>query len=103
MPELSKEEKKELLQLARDSIVNKLEGKEFNPQTQNSKFLENRGVFVSLHKDEELRGCIGFIDPITNIWQAVIENAQAAAFDDPRFLPVQKKELDDIKIEIGVE
>ncbi len=95
-------EKIELLQLARKSIEAKLEGTDFNPQTDNKKFLEHRGVFVTLHKNEELRGCIGYIEAITSLWEAVKQNALAAAFDDPRFLPLQNDELKDIKIEISV-
>jgi len=102
MKDFTIEEKKELLDLARQVIWEKLEGKEFKKETKNEKFLEKRGVFVSLHKNSELRGCIGYIEPVTTIWDAVQGNAFAAAFDDPRFLPVQKDEFNDLEIEISI-
>jgi len=99
---LSSDEKNQLLTLARNAITAKLQGKEIKTLTDNSKFSEKRGVFVSLHKNGDLRGCIGYIEPICDVWRAVIENAKAAAFEDPRFLPLQENEIDDIKIEISV-
>ncbi|NMB47839.1 AmmeMemoRadiSam system protein B [Candidatus Kuenenbacteria bacterium] len=65
-------------------------------------FSEKRGVFVTLRKDEELRGCIGLIEPIKELGEAIVEMAEAAAFEDPRFLSLEKYELNDIKIEISV-
>ena len=55
------------------------------------------GVFVSLHKGGELRGCIGTISPTTNsIAEEIIMNAVSAAVRDPRFSPVRSEELPDI-------
>ncbi len=65
-------------------------------------FSEKRGVFVTLRKGEELRGCIGLIEPIEKLGEAIMEMAEAAAFDDPRFLSLEKSELQDITIEISV-
>lgn len=65
-------------------------------------FSEKRGVFVTLRKDEELRGCIGLIEPIKKLSEGIVEMAEAAAFEDPRFLSLEKYELNDIKIEISV-
>ena len=66
------------------------------------KFNENRGVFVTLHKNGMLRGCIGYIKPIQKLQQAVINNAVNAAVKDGRFPKVSLKEMDDIDIEISV-
>jgi AmmeMemoRadiSam system protein A len=63
---------------------------------------EKRGVFVTLTKNGELRGCIGFIQPLKSIYDSVKENALNAAFHDPRFKPLQKEELKDLKIEISI-
>ncbi len=65
-------------------------------------FNEKRGVFVTLKKNEELRGCIGYPLPVKELLDAVIDNAQAAAFNDPRFPPLQPEELDQVLIEISV-
>ena len=52
-----------------------------------AKFLEPRGVFVTLTKGGDLRGCIGFIEPVAPLGQAVIRTAIYAATEDPRFRP----------------
>ena len=64
--------------------------------------LEKRGTFVSLHKNGELRGCIGHIEPVQEIYKDVIDNALAATFEDTRFLPLEAEELPEIEIEISV-
>lgn len=61
------------------------------------------GAFVSLHKDGELRGCIGTIAPTTdNIAQEIIQNAISACSRDPRFSPVTVDELDDIEYSVDI-
>lgn len=63
------------------------------------------GVFVSLHKKDsnELRGCIGtFLPTKKNIAEEIINNAISAATDDPRFYPVQAKELNNLNISVDV-
>ncbi len=66
------------------------------------KYLEKFGLFISLRKRQELRGCIGTIQPILSIWEAITENTIAAARDDIRFTPLSFRELNEIKIEISV-
>ncbi len=61
-----------------------------------------RGCFVTLHKQQQLRGCIGFPKPIMPLYEQVIAATKAAAFEDPRFDPVNVKELKDIIIEISI-
>ncbi len=63
---------------------------------------EKRGAFVTLEKQHELRGCIGYILPLYPLYETVMEVAQSAALRDPRFEPVSPKELKDITIEISV-
>ena len=60
------------------------------------------GAFVSLHKHGRLRGCIGHFGEDYPLHEIVAEMARAAAFEDPRFMPVTQDELDDIDIEISV-
>jgi AmmeMemoRadiSam system protein A len=64
--------------------------------------VEKRGVFVSLHKAGRLRGCIGYIEPIVPLYQAVIDNAVNAARRDPRFDPLGLDEVGEVDIEISV-
>lgn len=61
------------------------------------------GVFVSLHKKGDLRGCIGTTGPVTeNIAQEIIRNAIEAAAYDLRFLPVEDAELMDLEIKVDI-
>ena len=61
-----------------------------------------RGCFVTLHKDKQLRGCIGFPRPIMPLYEQIIASSKAAALEDPRFSPLAKTELKDIVIEISI-
>ena len=63
---------------------------------------EPAGAFVTLRKDGRLRGCIGYIGPVKPVWEAVLDNAEAAALRDHRFRPVGADELDDLDIEVSV-
>lgn len=60
-----------------------------------------RGAFVTLTSAGQLRGCIGYIEGIKPLMEAVAENGRSAAANDPRFPPVEEKELDVIDIEIS--
>lgn len=65
-------------------------------------FKEKRGVFVTLEIDGQLRGCIGNIEPVYPLWEAVQKNAFAAAFADPRFESLNEDEFGKIDIEISI-
>ena len=65
-------------------------------------FHEKRGVFVTLTKHGELRGCMGNLEAGKVLYQAIIENVLAAALFDPRFPPVSQEELPHLKIEISI-
>jgi AmmeMemoRadiSam system protein A len=60
-----------------------------------------RGAFVTLTADGRLRGCIGYIEGIKPLLEAVLDNARSAAIDDPRFDPVRTGELNRIHLEIS--
>jgi len=100
---LSTADKQLLLQVARDSIAAQLKGKAATPVKATSPVMEEpRGAFVSLHRRGQLRGCIGYIEAVKPLLQTVREMAPAAAFQDPRFRPLQADELADLEIEISV-
>jgi AmmeMemoRadiSam system protein B/AmmeMemoRadiSam system protein A len=61
-----------------------------------------QGVFVTLRKNGDLRGCIGHMDDDLPLGQAVGAMALQAAFNDNRFSPLQAEELEQVKIEISV-
>jgi len=60
------------------------------------------GAFVTLTKDNRLRGCIGYLESDINVYQTVCEAAKQAAINDPRFPPLKYSELEKIYIEISV-
>ena len=102
---LNDEEKRMLKDIALTSIKDSLDGKRIAQPTLNSKLstLNSKcGAFVSLHKQGRLRGCIGHFGEDVPLHEIVAEMARAAAFEDPRFMPVTRDELDDIDIEISV-
>lgn len=100
---LNKEERKFLLQLARDTIQARLKGKTLPACEPVSEILkELRGAFVTLHEHGALRGCIGYVEPIKPLCQTVQEMAVAAAFQDPRFSALRETEYSAIEIEISV-
>ena len=73
------------------------------PQELTPEMRQRAGVFVSLHRQGELRGCIGTIEPTQpDVAHEVIANAISAATRDPRFPPVRPDELDDLDISVDV-
>jgi len=100
---ISEADQKRLLQLARDSIRAHLKGEGIpSLEGASSMLSELRGAFVSLHRQGNLRGCIGYLEAVKPLGRAVVEMAAAAAFHDPRFLPVREEELADLEVEISV-
>jgi hypothetical protein len=100
---LNNKEQKTLIIIARktmDEYITNGNIPEF--QIKEGKLLEKRGAFVTLTKKGELRGCIGYIVPVEQLYRAVSMMAVAASSRDPRFPPVSVEELKDIHIEISV-
>ncbi|HPQ54222.1 MAG TPA: AmmeMemoRadiSam system protein B [Spirochaetota bacterium] len=98
-------DRKYLLQLARNTIRSYLAGGgqvNVDEATVPRGCRETKGVFVTLKKNGALRGCIGCIEGVLPLYQAVMDNAGNAAFRDPRFGPLTRDELDGITIEISV-
>jgi uncharacterized protein len=67
-----------------------------------TRFSYKSGVFVTLNKVDELRGCIGFPTPERILHQSLVDAAIASATEDPRFPPVRYEELSDISFEVTV-
>ncbi len=61
-----------------------------------------KATFVTLHRNGELRGCIGILKPVRPLAEDVAYNAWAAAFTDSRFIPLSADELDDLDIHISI-
>jgi AmmeMemoRadiSam system protein A len=101
--DLAKEDRNFLLELARRTIQDGVAGGErVYPAMDNPVFKEKRGVFVTLHREGKLRGCIGYPLPIKPLLEAVVDNSLSAALEDPRFPPVGRDEVDDLEIEISI-
>jgi len=100
---LTSEEKVQLLKIARDVVEACCRGgKPPKPEVVSPTLNEPRGAFVTLHKDGKLRGCIGHIRAQKPLVETIVEMAEAAAFQDPRFPPVTSKELSQLEYEISV-
>ncbi len=92
-----------LTQLARSALESEFLNKDFIPPEEiKKKYSRLCACFVTLKKDGELRGCIGSLAPLNPLWKDVCKNAVSAAFYDPRFLSLTKKELPKIKVEVSV-
>jgi uncharacterized protein (TIGR00296 family) len=90
------------LRLARGAIEYAL-GKKPKPMLSLTPvFNDKRGVFVTLTKSGQLRGCIGFPYPVMPLGDALEDAAVAAATGDPRFPPVRKDELSSIALEVTI-
>ena len=98
---LTDADKKLLKEIAYESIRDSLDGKPIR-NAPHATLNVKCGAFVSLHKHGRLRGCIGHFGEDYPLYEIVAEMARAAAFEDPRFTPVRREELDDIDIEISV-
>ena len=102
---LSPQQRQQLLRIARESIAAVLEGRRptIDAAQLDADLTTPSGAFVSLHtKDGDLRGCIGSIEAVAPLCQAVASNAVNAAFRDPRFHPLDPEELQQVHIEISV-
>ncbi len=94
---------RKLLKMARESIKYYLKEKRPMAFSEDDEWLqEKRGVFVTLTRKGQLRGCIGYHESDRPLSELVPDRAIAAAFSDPRFPPLQAGELDEIEIKISV-
>lgn len=101
---LSGEARADLLALARGTLEAHFRGQP-PPRLASDRaetFGEPRGLFVSFHRGGQLRGCIGTLAPTGDLTRVVSEFALRAAFEDPRFAPLEESELSGCRIEISV-
>ncbi|MBN2568800.1 MAG: AmmeMemoRadiSam system protein B [Deltaproteobacteria bacterium] len=98
----SEADKDALLEIARKSIESEFTGlKAPMPAAMSNTLKKKMGAFVTIKKHGQLRGCIGYIEAVRPLYATVREMARAAAFDDPRFPPLSKKEMKDLTIEVS--
>ncbi len=102
MPEhLTEAQKATLLRVARESLRAAVTRQHYEPHTDDPQLREPGAVFVTLHKQGELRGCIGTVEPSEPLIEAVALMARESALSDFRFNPVTPGEVDEIDIEIS--
>lgn len=100
--ELSPDERRQLLRLAHESIAAAFHEDKLSLTPPTSRLAQPRGVFTTLYRNRQLRGCVGYTLPVMSLYQAVAETAQAAAFDDNRFPPVTERELPELRVSLSV-
>jgi len=99
----TQQEKRAMLKIAREAIARRLglaaseEAPVITPAMR-----EEKGLFVTLHKEGTLRGCIGNIEGRGPLCETIADLALESAFGDPRFPALQRKEFSEIDIEISV-
>jgi uncharacterized protein (TIGR00296 family) len=93
-----------LIKLAKDAIKKYLKSGEVIVVCEDVKedLNEKLGVFVTLNKNQQLRGCIGYPEPVYPLLDAVIKSAISAATEDPRFNRLSIDELEEVDIEVTV-
>ena len=102
---LDRDEQQRLLELARSTLRAHFQGRPLKAEERfacQEKLRQPLGVFVTLRKNNVLRGCIGSIVGAGPLYRGVMTNAVHAAVDDPRFPPLGQKEVEDVRIEISV-
>ncbi len=93
-----KDERERMLGIARSAIESAFTGESTTiPETD-----IYRGAFVTLHKNNTLRGCIGYLEGVAPLYRQIFLLSREAAFNDYRFPPLEKEELPLISIEISV-
>ena len=101
-PAYTPEERQFLIDVARKAIEAKLNGGEYRAEPLTPNVGEPRAVFVTLHINGQLRGCVGQVFATESLVDAVAHSAVSAAINDPRFLPVSTMEFPLVQIEISV-
>ncbi len=93
-----------MVKLAKDTVESYIrKGKTPRPKKLTPEMKEQAGVFVSLHKHGQLRGCIGTFEPVKNsVAEEIIANAISSSTRDPRFSPVTASELDDLEYSVDI-
>ncbi len=100
---LTVDEGKTAVRLARRALAHYMEAREpLALEGLPAVFSQKRGAFVTLHEEGELRGCIGYPQPVLPLGRAIVDSAINAGFRDPRFPGLRPGELQRIEIEVTI-
>jgi len=100
--EFSSDERDLLLRLAHEAISSTLEQREISLVPPSRHLAEARGAFTTLYYRGDLRGCVGYVFPVTSLYRTVVESARGAAFDDSRFSPVTRDQAPELRVALSV-
>jgi AmmeMemoRadiSam system protein A len=100
--EFSPEEREQLLALAHQAILSVFYKREIAWAETSAHLSEPRGAFTTLYLRGRLRGCVGYVFPVSPLYRAVAETARGAAFEDSRFPPVTEDEAGELKVSISI-
>jgi uncharacterized protein len=100
--QLTEADQQVLLRIARNAVASYLARQSPHIPEAAGALKEVYGTFVSIHRDGELRGCIGNVHAVSPLYRTVAECAIAAAVGDPRFMPLSSAELPTVEFEISV-
>ena len=102
MTSLTDADRRFLVDLARQAVTAAVRGEPAPAiATASPPLTVPRGAFVTLTRDGRLRGCIGYIEGVKPLVEAVVDNAASAATNDSRFPPVSEDELADLQVEVS--
>jgi len=102
MIKITKIQEKELLDFARSIILNKFNNSQILELSNSKIYDEKFGVFVTINKNNKLRGCVGFVSGVKSLKESIKYMAIKSAFEDNRFVPLTIEEISEIKIEISI-
>jgi AmmeMemoRadiSam system protein A len=100
--EFSPQERSLLLRLAHEAIAATLDQGETSLDPPSAHLAELRGAFTTLYYQGGLRGCVGYVFPVTPLYRTVAETARGAAFDDSRFSPVTRDEAPELRVSLSI-
>lgn len=93
---------KKLLSFVRTCVLKELKNEKIEIPSDIKKFNQKQGLFVTIHSGGQLRGCIGFIIGHYPLYEGLKHAAHSAAFEDPRFNPINIDEWDTLDFEISI-
>ena len=100
--EFSPLERSLLLRLAHEAIAAALDQCELSLAPPSAHLAEPRGAFTTLYYQGGLRGCVGYVFPVTPLYRTIAESARGAAFDDSRFSPVTRDESRELQVSLSI-
>ena len=103
MQSLSEAEGRAILELARQAVLEAVcHNRTVQPIPHKGVFERRCGVFVTLHVNKKLRGCIGVIEPRADLGESIVKCAISAALEDPRFSRMRPDEAPEAEVEVSL-